>query len=115
MSDCCSSSLCSTGKSVPKKHRCPKNGNEYLQVSTTTIMHHIDEPWNWKIKEQGYYFCDDPMCEIVYFGEDGIVIEKSALRKPVGIKEKTKEQVCACDVRNPSGKCCLKDFPKDID
>ena len=24
----------------------------------------------------------------------------------------TKEKTCACTTRNPSGKCCLKDFPK---
>lgn len=24
----------------------------------------------------------------------------------------TKEQRCACDLRNPAGRCCLKDFPK---
>ena len=28
------------------------------------------------------------------------------------VVQKTKEQVCACDTRNPSGRCCLKDFPK---
>lgn len=24
----------------------------------------------------------------------------------------TKNKQCACDIRNPSGRCCLKDFPK---
>ncbi|MCW8884251.1 MAG: hypothetical protein OQK12_03215 [Motiliproteus sp.] len=28
------------------------------------------------------------------------------------VVEQTKLQNCACDVRNPSGKCCLKEFPK---
>ena len=27
------------------------------------------------------------------------------------VKEQTKNHLCACDLRNPSGKCCLKDFP----
>ncbi len=26
--------------------------------------------------------------------------------------EKTKQKICACETRNPSGRCCLKDFPK---
>ncbi len=26
--------------------------------------------------------------------------------------EKTNNCICACETRNPSGKCCLKDFPK---
>ncbi|OMH31778.1 hypothetical protein BGP75_16825 [Motiliproteus sp. MSK22-1] len=28
------------------------------------------------------------------------------------VVEQTKLKNCACDVRNPSGRCCLKDFPK---
>jgi hypothetical protein len=28
------------------------------------------------------------------------------------VVEQTKLKHCACEVQNPSGKCCLKDFPK---
>ena len=28
------------------------------------------------------------------------------------VVEMTKTKQCACDIRNPSGQCCLKDFPK---
>jgi hypothetical protein len=93
-------------------------------------------------KQQGYYFCDDPDCEVVYFGEDDSVIKKSELRTIVGIKarqpyaltcycfgvsnlnaqqhpavrdfivDKTKAGFCSCDTSNPSGHCCLKDFPE---
>ncbi len=28
------------------------------------------------------------------------------------VVEQTKLKNCACDTRNPSGKCCLKEFPK---
>ena len=31
--------------------------------------------------------------------------------KPFVIQE-TKEDSCACETRNPSGRCCLKNFPK---
>jgi hypothetical protein len=137
-----SQSTANTPVSHPGKHRCPVNGREYPSVSTTTILHHITEPWNWDQKEQGYYFCDDPDCHVVYYGQDNSIIEKNALRTPVGLKqktdtalvcycfgvhmnearadgnirefvvEKTRERSCACEIRNPSGRCCLKDFPK---
>jgi len=76
---------------------------------------------------------------VVYFGEDGSAINKSSLRTELGIKENkddslicycfgitkaasssqnikefviksTKDKICACLMRNPSGRCCLKDF-----
>ncbi len=125
------------------KRRCPVNGKEYAAISTTTVKHHIHEPWKWQKKwEQGYYFCSDPECNVVYFGEDDSVIDKSALRTCVGTKERsgqallcycfgvtmdeavgnpdvkafviqeTRGQTCACEICNPSGRCCLRDFPK---
>ena len=139
MSDCCSTSSY-IGRS-PKKYRCPVNGNEYSDVALATVMHHIHQPWLWSNVEQSYYFCDDPDCDVVYFGLDNSVLNKSQLRTTVGAKEKsgdslicycygvtlhdattnpdirafvaqqTKSRACACKTRNPSGKCCLKDFP----
>lgn len=140
MSDCCSGS-CEKDASR-NRHRCPVNGQEYKEVSTKTILHHIKEPWSWEEKQQFYYFCEDSDCDVVYFGQDNSIINTSSLRTSVGIKEKnenamlcycfgvsfanaeeypdikrfitekTKEGVCACETRNPSGKCCLKGFPK---
>ena len=140
MSDCCSSSCDAT--SSPKKHLCPVNGKPYSQVSASTISHHLKQPWSWHTKAQSYYFCDDPGCKVVYFAEDDSVIQQSELRTSVGIKtqqpdslicycygvtlqaakahpeirkfviKKTRAGECACDTRNPSGRCCLKDFPK---
>ncbi|HHT00178.1 MAG TPA: hypothetical protein ENK73_04905 [Thiomicrospira sp.] len=138
MANCCSTSS-KPVQEYPNKHRCPVNEKSYRSVSPSTILHHINEPWNWQNKEQGYYFCEDPDCEVVYFGEDDSVINKSSLRTEVGIKESnsqalicycfgvskekstsqaikdfvvqnTKEKTCACSARNPSGRCCLKDF-----
>jgi hypothetical protein len=116
------------------------NGQEYKSVAMKTILHHINSPWKWAEKRQGYYFCDDPNCDVVYFGEDNSVITKTEIRTAVGIKErkpdtltcycfgvsnseaqqhpairdfiasKTKAGVCSCDTSNPSGRCCLKDF-----
>ena len=137
MTNCCSSS--DKPQAHPKKYKCPVNGKSYNSVSSTTIIHHINEPWSWDNKQQGYYFCNDPDCEVVYFGEDDSIISKTSLRTEVGIKEtnpnslvcycfgvskaksvsqnikefvikNTKEKTCACTTRNPSGRCCLKDF-----
>ena len=140
MSDCCSSTH--AVDNVSKKYCCPVNGNEYKHVSLTAVLHNVTEPWQLHNDNQGYYFCDDPRCDVVYFGRDDSVITTSALRTPVGVKQKsnnatlcycfgitlsafiadpklkvfvakkTKEKQCACDIRNPSGRCCLKEFPK---
>jgi Zinc binding domain len=137
MSDCCAEPAL-----APKKAVCPANGLAYPLVSAQTIKHHLAAPWQWVEQDQGYYFCEDPNCEVAYFSQDGQTISKHALRIPVGIKEtspealicfcfgvskmqaqtdpaiknyvmaQTKQGVCACTSRNPAGRCCLKDFPK---
>mgnify|MGYP001826227861 FL=1 len=139
MSDCCHTAC--TTEMPSKTHVCPVNGQKYLQVSIRTMLHHISSPWEWTGKEQGYYFCNDPNCDVVYFGEDDSVITKTGIRTVVGIKEqrpdalscycfgvsnleaqrhpdirdfiisKTQAGICSCDTTNPSGRCCLKDLP----
>ena len=139
MPDCCSSS---PPKPInPVKHRCPVNGVEYAQVSSRTVFHHIKESWRWDDRGQSYFFCDDPACDVVYFGIDDTVIVSSQVRTLVGEKhtsedamlcycygatkadvlrekgirdfviEKTKQGDCSCETSNPSGSCCLKYFP----
>ena len=138
MSDCCHSG--GTVKALPKSHTCPINGQQYKTVALKTMLHHIGSPWRWSEKEQGYFFCDDPNCDVVYFGEDNSLITRSELRTVVGIKDhkpdalacycfgvsnadaqqhpsirdfiikKTKAGMCSCDTSNPSGLCCLNDF-----
>lgn len=140
MSECCSSQ--NPSKQYPKRHQCPVNGQNYGAVGTKTLLHHIRNPWSANLKEQGYYFCTDPKCQVVYFGQDNSVITKSELRTRVGQKETrqdrpvcycfgvsrqdaemdtsikdyvvqtTKDALCSCETSNPSGKCCLKDFPQ---
>lgn len=140
MNNCCSSN--NPSEIYPKKYRCPVNGREYSSVAIKTLLHHIKQPWEADIKNQGYYFCDDPKCEIVYFGEDGSIFKKDHVRTIVWQKEKspnqevcycfgvtpqllekddqirlfieeqTKSRNCSCETRNPSGRCCLKDFRK---
>lgn len=140
MSDCCSTTEVKTVH--PKKRYCPSNGIEGTEVSAKTISHHIKQSWKWKHADTRYFFCDDPDCDVVYFGDDDSVITKVQLRTTVGIKEtsnetlacycfgvskaeaindpgireyvmsQTKHAQCSCDVSNPSGRCCLKDFPR---
>ncbi|MCU7844519.1 MAG: hypothetical protein KZQ93_11835 [Candidatus Thiodiazotropha sp. (ex Monitilora ramsayi)] len=140
MSDCCAKS--EAKKPFPKTHHCPVNGKACSQVPINTIKHQILAPWQWTSKASAYYFCDDPECPVVYFGNDNSMIEQSSLRSPVAIKEnsdqslicycygitrrqaienphikdfvieETRNRSCACDTRNPSGHCCLKDFPE---
>jgi len=126
----------------PKMARCPVNGKEYSSVGVKTILHHLAEPWRNNLKNQSYYYCTDANCDVVYFGKDESVISKSALRTKVGLKdnspersvcycfgvsytagendeaakefvtEMTRQSLCSCETSNPSGRCCLKDFPK---
>lgn len=90
--------------------------------------------------ETGYYFCSDDDCDVVYFGQDDSVIVKSQIRTRIGAKERnadrpvcycfgisfgaakenpaliefvrncTRQGLCSCTTRNPSGRCCLRDF-----
>jgi len=140
MSQCCSSNQ--ETNPCRKKHACPVNGKTYSSVSWATMLHHIKNPWQFESQQRCYYFCDDPACDVVYFADDGTCIDKSMLRTSVGIKEQdqnslvcycfgvtkalaqsdpkvksfimeqTKNGVCSCEVCNPSGRCCLKEFPK---
>lgn len=140
MSDCCSTNK--ESEQHPKKHVCPVNGKQYLEVPYGTVLHHVNKPWDLAPKEQSYYFCDDPDCDVVYFGIDNSTIKKNQLRTQIGIKEtsedamtcycfgvskaeaktdnkakafvieQTRNSTCACTTHNPSGRCCLKDFPK---
>lgn len=133
---CCGST---ENNSYSKKLECPICGNRSSKVTQKTILHNVLKPWDIELIEQGYYFCETENCDVVYFGQDSNVIKKSRLRMNVKenkatsilcycfgvtyseamnqqvlefVIEKTKEKKCDCEIRNPSGKCCLKNFPK---
>lgn len=137
MSEC--NNHCDT-PGVKGRHRCPRNQVEYRQVSSVTILHHLKQPWLHKLSAKKYYYCDDPDCPVVYFGNDDSTIEQNQLRTLVkgtssdslicycfGITraesydrnirnfviDQTRTGACACQTRNPSGRCCLADFPDD--
>ncbi len=141
MSDCCTTK--GNDQQTPKRHTCPQCSKLYGEVPFKTILHHIKSPWDLPLKEQAYYFCNDPLCDVVYYGIDNSTIHKDLLRTKVGIKEtsddtlicycfgvskseardnsiakafvvkQTKNSLCSCATHNPSGRCCLKDFPNN--
>lgn len=138
MSDCCKTE--SSHAKASRKAACPLSGTSCSRVSLTTMLHHLKKPWSLALKQQGYYFCDDPDCDVVYFGEDQSTFKLMDVRTSVGIKDATEDALtcycygvsramlkadpgikafvteqtrngsCACEMRNPSGKCCLKHF-----
>ena len=100
---------------------------------------------------QDFWLCEDPDCDVVYFGEDGTLLQTSDLRVIPSFKgvpsrndlvcycflysrqeiedelrasgdttifdritAEVKAGNCACEVRNPSGQCCLGDVKKAI-
>lgn len=141
MSSCCSKA-CDT-PTPPKQHICPANGKVYKAVSLKTVLHHLKEPWTLTNLDRSYYYCDDPECAVFYFSADHSVIRREAIRVSNGqgepkkntllcycfnidfemaaanpelkkfVIDRTREGLCACDARNPSGQCCLKHFPKN--
>lgn len=92
--------------------------------------------------KQAFFYCNSALCGVVYFSPDGTTFKKSDIRVEIGVKEQkdsalicfcfgvskaqatsdkkikefvanqTRLSLCACDISNPSGRCCLKDFPK---
>ena len=140
MNNCCTQNEAS--KRYPTSHDCPVNGVTYDSVKRKTLLHHVSQPWGNALAQQAYYFCTDPLCDVVYFGHDNSVIHTDQLRTGIWQKtrsvdaticycfgvtkyqamrdknikafvtEQTKKSLCSCETSNPSGRCCLKDFPK---
>ncbi len=137
MSDCYSQHP----ESSTQRYPCPACGRIGKPVSIKTILHQIKQPWLFKQLNKHYFFCAETVCDVVYFVEDNLLIRTNDLRQSVGLKDqteqailcycfaisvadakknpalkqfvldKTENKLCACEIRNPSGKCCLKDFP----
>jgi hypothetical protein len=142
MSDCCAPTCQSENKPATQKIECPTCQQLAVSVSKRTMMQHIKDVWDYRFSDEPYYFCHTPDCDVVYFTESGESLRKDAVRTRIGIKEQddsalicycfgvskavaatnkaakefvikqTRESSCACETTNPSGRCCLKDFPK---
>lgn len=151
MGNCCSSGSkqsSADATEIPGTAHCPADGRSCRRVELRTVLHHLKRPHANRPTTQGYYFCDNQECDVVYFGQDGSVITRHDVRSEVGQKSRSRDRLicycfditegevigkidhqggssakefvieqtrlhnCACDVRNPSGRCCLKNFPK---
>ena len=140
MSDCCSSAC--QAPVLRQRPGCPRCGRESRAVSAVTLLNQLQRPWAQGLGDGPWYFCAGPDCDLVYFNAAGEGFDQARLRQPVGHKQhseqrllcycfgvtladyladpgvrdfvlaQTKAGVCACASRNPSGRCCLADFPK---
>jgi len=135
MTDCCTSA-CET-KSGTGKLACPACGEKCLPVSLKAMLHHITQPWAYPFSDEQYYYCSNSGCDVVYFSATNKLVHNSAIRSPdkdedlicfcfgvtrsevtinKDIKDfvvtQTKHSMCSCETANPSGRCCLKNFPK---
>lgn len=136
----CSAPSCEKPKTV--KRECPICQQLCLDVQKKTILHHVKEAWLCELSDERYFFCRTIDCEVVYFSNNDNILKKTDIRTRIGIKEQdgnalicycfgvdkegaaahkkakyfviaqTKESSCTCETTNPSGRCCLKDFPK---
>jgi len=120
---------------------CPSCGKKGSIVGIKTILLHIHQPWRHELTGNLFYFCKTQTCEVVYFSAGDQVFYHSDVRTRIGqkshtadallcycfgitrqaaecnkeIKEfvigRTRAGMCACEAVNPSGRCCLKEFP----
>ena len=132
---------CCAPEESPKKHLCPACQASGSKVALRTMLHHLQNPWQATLPQQAYYFCTSADCDVVYFGLDNQQFTTNQLRQPISQKnpspetlicycfgvtrkqalespairqfvvEQTNTGICSCTTHNPSGKCCLKDFP----
>ncbi len=142
MSDCCKVER--GARSTVAKRDCPVCQQRAQGVTVKTMLHHVKRVWAVKFTETQYYYCREPVCEVVYFATEAETITKSDIRTRIGRKEESAEALicfcfgvskaeaavnkdakefviqqtraarCSCETANPSGRCCLKDFPKQI-
>ncbi|WP_297453309.1 hypothetical protein [Persephonella sp.] len=115
---------------------CPECKQRGFPVKEITLKNFVQQPLR---TYAGFFFCHNPDCEVVYFNNTAkITIKKDQLNVRVGIKEKEpprpicycfgyniedlnentveeikqkiKEIGCQCEIKNPSGRCCLSDI-----
>ena len=138
VNSCCSTDPTKPALKAP----CPSCGKASVLVSKRLVLQHALSPWLVADTGSDYYFCETPTCELIYFDQTGNGYSRASVRTAVGLKEtgpgavvcycfgvtqalaqsdtrirqfvidQTKMGLCACDVRNPSGQCCLKHFPR---
>ena len=130
---------------------CPTAGKPGKPVRPVTVRSLVRDECAGEIEGRGWFFCDLPDCDVVYFSADGRVFNKKSMKVRVGIKEKEsprpvcycfghtvesiREEIartgrttvaaaitakinaglCACELLNPQGRCCLGDVNRVVD
>jgi hypothetical protein len=141
----CPDDCCSGPPSPPQPVTCPGTGKAGPAAGWRTVAALLARPLP---ERQDFWLCQDPLCDIVYFGSRGAQIRVGDLRFMPGFKrggdllcycygvrrgelaaeiirtgttptldriaELVKAGACACEVRNPAGKCCLRDLRQAI-
>ena len=79
-------------KNKSRKRQCPHCQNTSWPVAMRTLLHHVQFPWNKDIKEDDFFFCDNPRCEMAYFSDD-TQIEKVKLR---AFQPQQQAMLCYC-------------------
>lgn len=131
---------------------CKECGNIGKSIKEITIRSLVKESKLEDIKNpDGFYFCETPTCQCVYFNNiQQVYLHKEDVKVRVGVKEtedpipvcycfnwtkdkifdqikqqgystaiqeittKVKAGECSCQIKNPSGKCCLGEVNKVI-
>ena len=119
--------------------KCPACGKKGRKVNNETMIHHVKDIS--KMGDGGYSFCGNRQCNTVYFrGEETFTTHM--VNKEIGLKDASSPQgaVCycynypkselyddslidkiniridnygsRCDLRNPNGRCCIKEIKK---
>jgi hypothetical protein len=134
----CSDSCCNIKE---KEDTCKVCGQKGHNVKEITVKQFVKKPLNIY---EGFYFCKNPDCNVIYFNnEKDTYLKKEDINTEVGIKEdyglicycfkytveqikKEREKVldevnkkiknlgCKCEIKNPSGSCCLSDIREII-
>lgn len=76
---------------------CPCGGFSGRQVSLATVAALVRDDEAVPLEGGGWYFCKEPECDVVYFSDDGRLIDKASLKTRVGVKEnEAPRPVCYC-------------------
>ncbi len=131
---------CALGAVAPRAPTCPESGEtgEAVKWLTIAALSRGAVP-----PRQGTWLCPNPECDVVYFGDRGLKLSTAQVRwEPElvchcfrhlyseveeevlatgessileSIRAQVLEKSCACEVRNPTGKCCLKNVRRVVD
>ena len=98
-SSCCSSvssGNCSTTMSTGKQ-ACPKCNQKAKGVLAKTLDHLLKDESKKSLEcLEGFYFCQEPSCELIYF-RDALSLTQEDLKVVVGLKEgATPATLCYC-------------------